>query len=94
VEYIVTGGGGAQPYPILFRGSHDLYRDSGFPVYHYLTLEVHDNQLTGTMWKVIDPDAPVLNVEAKDRFTISANQAVPLKSANGRNPGRPKPASP
>ena len=24
VEYVVTGGGGAVPYPILFRGSHDL----------------------------------------------------------------------
>jgi hypothetical protein len=94
VEYIVTGGGGAQPYPILFRGSHDLYRDSGFPVYHYLTLEVRDNQLTGTMWKVIDPDAPVLNVEAKDRFTIAANPILPFKSSNGHKPGKPKQASP
>ena len=38
VEYVVSGGGGAEPYPLLFRGSADLYRDSAFPVYHYLTL--------------------------------------------------------
>jgi hypothetical protein len=70
VEYVVTGGGGAQPYPLLYRGSHDLYRDSGFPVYHYLTLEVRDHRLSAVMWKVIDPEAKELNVEVKDRFTI------------------------
>jgi len=72
VEYIITGGGGAVPYPILFRGIHDLYRDKGFPVYHYLTLEVRDHQLHGVMWKVIDPDANNLNVEQKDVFTVNA----------------------
>jgi len=75
VQYIITGGGGAVPYPILFRGSADLYRDTGFPVYHYLTLEVHDHMLQGVMWKVIDPDAAEdkMNVEAKDNFVVRAN---------------------
>ena len=73
VEYVVTGGGGAVPYPVLFRGVHDLYHDPGFPVYHYLTIEVKDHQLKAVMWKVIDPDAGSLNVEAKDRFEIEAN---------------------
>ena len=76
VQYIISGGGGAVPYPILFRGSHDLYRDTGFPVYHYLTLEVKDHQLHGVMWKVIDPDAATLNVEAKDSFVVKANPAT------------------
>jgi hypothetical protein len=76
VEYIVTGGGGAVPYPILFRGSHDLYRDTGFPVYNYVTLEVKDHQLHGVMWKVADPEAASLNVEAKDSFTVKANPVV------------------
>ncbi len=82
VEYVVTGGGGAVPYPILFRGSHDLYRDSGFPVYHYLTISIRDHQLHGEMWKVINPDAPesALNVEKKDSFTVTANPSVPAKS--------------
>lgn len=77
VEYVVTGGGGAIPYPILFRGVHDLYKDPGFPVYHYLTLEVKDHQLKAVMWKVIDPDAAALNVEVKDTFTINANPPTP-----------------
>jgi acid phosphatase type 7 len=80
VEYVVTGGGGAIPYPILFRGKHDLYRDPGFPVYHYLTLEVKDHQLKAVMWKVIDPDAATLNVEAKDTFAIRVNPSQPSKT--------------
>ena len=76
VEYVVTGGGGAVPYPILFRGRHDLYRGSGFPVYNYVTLEVKDHQLHGVMWKVINPNAAKLNVEAKDSFTVKANPAA------------------
>jgi hypothetical protein len=75
VEYIVTGGGGAEPYRILFRGRHDLYRDKAFPVYNYLTIEVRDHQLHGVMWKVADPDAPNLTVEAKDSFIIQAKPA-------------------
>lgn len=75
VEYIVTGGGGAVPYPILYRGANDLYRDSGFPVYHYLTLEVKNHELHAVMWKVIDPDVPeaAMNVEARDSFVVRAN---------------------
>jgi hypothetical protein len=79
VEYVVTGGGGAVPYPILFRGSQDLYRDPGFPVYNYVTLEVKDHQLHAVMWKVIDPDAAELNVEAKDQFVIQANPGSKTK---------------
>ena len=44
VEYVTSGGGGAEPYPLLFRGSADLYRDTAFPVYHYLTLDYRDGQ--------------------------------------------------
>ncbi len=77
IEYVVTGGGGAVPYPILYRGTHDLYRDSGFPVYHYLTVEVRDHRLKGTMWKVADPNAANLQVEAKDTFAIPANPPAP-----------------
>jgi acid phosphatase type 7 len=72
VEYVVTGGGGAQPYPLLFRGRSDLYRDTGFPVYNYLSIDVSNRQLHAVMWKVKDPDAPELSVEAKDEFTLNA----------------------
>jgi hypothetical protein len=72
VEYVVSGGGGAEPYPLLFRGQADLYRDSAFPVYNYVTLDIADHQLHAVMWKVKDPDAATLSVEKKDEFTVSA----------------------
>jgi acid phosphatase type 7 len=73
VEYIISGGGGAEPYPVVFRGPADLYRDPGFPVYHYLTLDYSKGKLHAVMWKVKDPDAPTLSVEKKDEFTLVAD---------------------
>ena len=75
VAYVVTGGGGAVPYPVLFRGGGDFYRDTAFPVYHYLVVDVADHKLHAVMWKVKDPDADTLSVEIKDEFTITAAAA-------------------
>jgi acid phosphatase type 7 len=72
VEYVTSGGGGAEPYPLLFRGSADLYKDTGFPVYHYLTMDYGGGKIHGVMWKVKDPQAETLSVEKKDEFTIIA----------------------
>ena len=72
VEYVISGGGGAEPYPLFFRGRADLYRDLGFPVYHFVTLDVSDGMFHAVMWKVKDPDAAELSVEAKDEFTLTA----------------------
>ena len=87
VEYIITGGGGAEPYPLLYRGKADLYRDPGFPVYHYLTLEIRNGQMVAKMWKVADPDAPELTVVQKDEFTLSvqAPASEPISAAPARN---------
>lgn len=76
VEYVVTGGGGAAPYPLLYRGVHDLYRDPGFPVFNYVTVDVQNHALHAEMWKVADPDAAELRVENKDSFSIQANVAA------------------
>lgn len=86
VAYVISGGGGAEPYPLLFRGPDDLYRDTGFPVYHYLTLDYSKGKLHAVMWKVKDPDAATLSVEKKDEFTIIAEPSktgvfIPLKKA-------------
>lgn len=93
VEYVVTGGGGAEPYPILLRGRADLYRDTSFPVYNYLTLDVSAHQLHAVMWKVKDPQAGQLNVAAMDQFTVSA---IPQKPATRKRtkPLPPKSISP
>ena len=75
-EYVVTGGGGAEPYPLLLRGSGDLYRDMAFPVYHFLTIDVDDGKLHAVMWKIQDPDATKLRVVAKDQFFLSASARI------------------
>ena len=67
----------------MFRGHADLYQDSGFPVYHYLTLDIDNHQLHAVMWKVKNPDAPTLSVEQKDEFTITAEAP---NSAPGKKP--------
>lgn len=77
VEYVVTGGGGAVPYPVLFRGEGDLYRDTGFPVYHYLVVDVTNHKLHAVMWKVKDPDASTLETEVKDEFTLETKTPDP-----------------
>lgn len=84
VEYVITGGGGAEPYPLLFRGRDDLYRDPGFPVYHFVTIDVSDGTLHAVMWKVKDPEAAELSVEAKDDFTLTAP-----KRGTGTAPRKP-----
>ena len=76
VEYVVTGGGGAEPYPVLFRGRADLYRDLGFPVYNFVTIDIADHTLHAVMWKVKDPRAADLEVEAKDQFVIAARTGL------------------
>ena len=93
VEYVVTGGGGAEPYPLLYRGRADLYRDTGFPVYHYLTLEIGDGKLHAVMWKVKDPEAPQLEVEQKDEFTLTALPAKKGPSPKARRVGESTGAS-
>jgi len=88
VEYVVTGGGGAEPYPLLFRGRGDLYRDTGFPVFNYVTIDVANHQLHAVMWKVKDPEAAALTVEAKDQFTLTAtgHKALPRGTAKRTRP--------
>lgn len=86
VEYVVTGGGGAEPYPLLFRGRADLYKDPGFPVYHYLTVDVSHRELHAEMWKIKDPEAAELSVEEKDQFTLT----VPARRIIHRSVDRKK----
>ena len=81
VEYVITGGGGAEPYPLLFRGHADLYQDTGFPVYHYLTLEVSNHKLHAVMWKVKDPDAR--HALGGDRRTSSRSRQPDRQKPNG-----------
>ena len=72
ITHIISGGGGAQPYPVLVRGPQDLYRDPAFPVFNYVLLTIHRKQAEGTMYKIADPDAAAYSVVAKDHFVVTA----------------------
>jgi 3',5'-cyclic AMP phosphodiesterase CpdA len=72
ISYIVSGGGGAKPYPIFARSPQDLYRASGYPNFNYLTLQVHGKQADVTMYRVANPKAATLSMEVKERFTLRA----------------------
>jgi Calcineurin-like phosphoesterase len=67
VVYLVSGGGGARPYPVD-RTPLDLYQDPGFPNYHYVKFTLMGNILRGTMYRLSDVE--VGTWEAEDRFTI------------------------
>ena len=71
ISYIVTGGGGAKPYPIYARSREDLYHDAGFPNFHYLVFSITSGRADATMYRVADPKAANLSVEAKDRFSLA-----------------------
>jgi hypothetical protein len=77
VTYVVTGGGGAEPYPLLVRGQADRYQDTAFPVYHYLTVDIDQRKLHAVMWKVKDPEAADLSIEQKDEFTLVSTPPKP-----------------
>jgi acid phosphatase type 7 len=69
VTYLVSGGGGAEPYPVE-RTKDDLYQDPSFPNFHYVKFELEGDQLKATMFRLANPDAKKLVWEAKDHFII------------------------
>jgi acid phosphatase type 7 len=72
ISYIVSGGGGAKPYPVYARNPEDLYKDKTYPNFNYLVLMIHGKQADVTMYRVANPKAETLSTEVKDRFTLRA----------------------
>jgi len=72
VVYLVTGGGGAHPYPVE-RTPTDLYQDNAFPNFHYVKLVLEGDTLKGTMCR-LDPDAATPTWSEKDSFQLRAKQ--------------------
>lgn len=69
VVYLVSGGGGAKPY-FVERTKPDLYQSNLFPNYHYVKFVLQGDRLHTTMYRVQDPEAPELAVQAKDTFDV------------------------
>jgi hypothetical protein len=71
VVYLVAGGGGAAPY-FVERTPQDLYQSVLFPNFHYVKFTLERDRLHGAMYRVSDPESPVLAVTVKDSFDIAA----------------------
>ena len=72
ITHVITGGGGARPYPIFIRGDQDLYRARTYPNFHYLVITLEGKHADVKMYRVVDPDAAQKSVEVKDSFTLDA----------------------
>jgi Calcineurin-like phosphoesterase len=67
VMYLVSGGGGAQPVPVI-RTPGDLYKSNEFPNYNYVKFVLDGKTLRGTMYRLSSMGA----WQVKDTFRIQA----------------------
>ena len=72
IAHVISGGGGARPYPIFLRGQQDLYRGGGYPNFNYLVFTIQGKHTDAKMYRVVDPDAAQKSVELKDSFSLDA----------------------
>jgi acid phosphatase type 7 len=74
VLYLVSGGGGAHPVPVV-RDSSDAFQSPLFPNFHYLRLTLDGERLRGEMYRLEDYDAPVPHkFILRDSFEVQAKQ--------------------
>ncbi len=71
VTYLVSGGGGARPYPIE-RTPADLFQDPAFPNFHYVKFIFDGHRLNATMIRVKNPESATPSWETKDTFELPA----------------------
>jgi hypothetical protein len=81
VVYLVSGGGGAVPYPVE-RTSGDAYQDPSFPNYHYLKFVLAGETLKGTMYRLADPGT--FAWEVKDTFEVIGRRTTAILHDLGR----------
>lgn len=71
VTYLVSGGGGAKPTPVV-RGPDDLFQGNDFPNYHYIKLTLEGGILHGTMYRLDPQSTTTPSWTAADQFEIHA----------------------
>ena len=72
ITHVITGGGGARPYPIFIRGDQDLYRAHTYPNFNYVLITLLGKHADAKMYRVVHPYATRMHVELKDSFTLDA----------------------
>lgn len=71
VTYLVSGGGGAHPYPVE-RTPADAYQATDFPNFHYVLFQFEGSKMVGTMVRLGFPIAVQPEWQSRDRFSIEA----------------------
>jgi acid phosphatase type 7 len=72
IMHVISGGGGARPYPIFIRGDQDLYQARTYPNFNYVVITLEGKHAEAKMYRVVDPDAADKRVELKDSFVLDA----------------------
>ena len=72
ITHVITGGGGARPYPIFIRGDQDLFQARTYPNFNYVVISLEGKHAEAKMYRVVDPDAAQKSVELKDSFKLDA----------------------
>ena len=57
IMHVISGGGGARPYPIFIRGDQDLYQARTYPNFNYVVITLEGKHAEAKMYRVVDPDA-------------------------------------
>jgi hypothetical protein len=69
ITYLVSGGGGARPLPIV-RGTDDQYKSDSFPNYHYVRWQLDGSTLKAVVFRVADGSAASPSWQTIDEFTV------------------------
>jgi acid phosphatase type 7 len=72
IMHVISGGGGARPYPIFIRGDQDLYHARTYPNFNYVVITLQGKHADAKMYRVVDPDAAQRAVELQDSFSLDA----------------------
>jgi hypothetical protein len=72
IMHVISGGGGARPYPIFIRGDQDLYHARTYPNFNYVVITLQGKHADAKMYRVVDPDAAQRSVELGDSFSLDA----------------------
>jgi hypothetical protein len=73
ITHVISGGGGAKPYPVFLPGEQDLYRDNtAAPNFNYVIFTINGSHAQAKMYRVVDPNAAQLSVSLSDSFSLDA----------------------
>jgi hypothetical protein len=86
ITHIISGGGGAKPYPIFMPGDEDLYRTNlAAPNFNYLIFTIKGGHADVTMYRVVDPDAAQLEVKPGDSFSLDVSKPNASKADTSKS---------